>query len=63
MYGTTASNPFDGCGAVVATLNREFPEKKQYRIYADLLQMHTSKSRETSSSAVSRMQPRERRRA
>jgi hypothetical protein len=39
------------------------PRKDEYRIYADLLQLHPSRRRETSSSVVSRMQPRERRTA
>jgi hypothetical protein len=39
------------------------PRKDEYRIYAELLQLHPSRWRETSSSDISRMQPCERRSA
>jgi hypothetical protein len=37
------------------------PRKDKYRIYTELLQLHPSRRRGTSSSVVSRMQARERR--
>jgi hypothetical protein len=39
------------------------PRKDEHRIYAELLQLHHNRRRETSSSVISRMQPRERRTA
>jgi hypothetical protein len=39
------------------------PQKDEYRICTELLQLHPSRMRETSSSTISRMQPCERRRA
>jgi hypothetical protein len=61
MSGPTANNPFDVCDVVVATFIGNAP-KRQYRIYAELLQLQLS-WRKPSSSVISRMQPRERRTA
>jgi hypothetical protein len=62
MSGPIASNPLDVCGVVVGTCIRNAP-KIEYRIYADLLQLHPSRRRGTSSSVILRMQPLERRTA
>jgi hypothetical protein len=39
------------------------PRKDEYRIYAELLQLHPTKRRESSSSVILRLQPCERRTA
>jgi hypothetical protein len=37
------------------------PRKEEYTIYAEMLQLHPTRRRESSSSVIPRMQPRERR--
>jgi hypothetical protein len=53
MYGPTANEPLDVCGAVVATFIGN-ALKDKYIIKAELLQLHPSR-RETSSSVISRL--------
>jgi hypothetical protein len=52
MSGPTASNSLDVCGMVVATCNRKCPD----RIYAELLRLHPTGRKETSTSVISRLQ-------
>jgi hypothetical protein len=62
MSGTTASNPLDVCGVEVAICTGNALKRKR-RNYAQLLQLHPSRRRETSSRIILRLQPCEKRTA
>jgi hypothetical protein len=53
MFGPIARNLLDVCGVVVAICVGNVP-KGDYRYFAELLQLHPSRRRETSFSIISR---------
>jgi hypothetical protein len=56
MSGPTASNPLDICGTDIVTCIGN-ALKRQIQIYTELLQLHPSRRRKSSSSVISRLQP------
>jgi hypothetical protein len=56
MPGPAVSKPFDWCGAVTATCRK----KDKYRMDAGVLQLYHRRKRETSSTAMPKLQPCER---